>query len=234
MEELKDVILNVYSLTPAAAAASDETSRTGNFLTRLLPAMGMGAYHTEIVLDGYHYTFAAQAGIVKTSAANRGRPQYDGASFQQAIPLGSCGRLSRGEINTVLQRLGDQFFTPTAYHLVHRNCNHFTETLATALILYDDLIEHMDKAKRLATYPDWVNRLASTGGRLVSHDHDIVPCNVWQEAVKAVGADEKFDWNMQRSSSSNKKESKTKKAASNQKKELSDKQKAILEKIRKK
>ena len=226
MEELKDVVLNVYSLAPATAASEEQVSRAGNFLTaRLLPAMGLGAYHTEIVLDGYHYTFAANVGIVKTLA--RRLPPH--AAFQEAIPLGSC-RPQRGAINALIKRLGELYFTPTAYHLVHRNCNHFTETLATALILYDDLIEHMDKPKRLVTYPDWVNRLATTSRLVVSHDDDIVPCNVWQEAAKGVGADEKISWSME--SKGNKGVDK-KKSASNQKKDLSEKQKALLAKIRK-
>jgi len=228
MEELKDVVLNVYSLAPTSddQQAQQSSGRAGaGFLARLLPSVGMGAYHTEIVLDGYHYTFAANAGIVKTAAV-RVPPQ---ASFQESIPLGSC-RPPRNEINGIVKKLGDLYFTATAYHLVHRNCNHFTETFATALILHDDLIDNMEKPKKLKSYPEWINRLAGASSMVVSHDEDIVPCQVWLEAAKAVGADEKVGWSLQ---SKAKTTSKAASKTSNQKKELSEKQKAILAKIRK-
>jgi len=258
MEELKDVVLNVYSLSPTDAGSEPSSSlsssssqpastgRSSTFLARLLPAVGLGAYHTELVLDGHHYTFAANAGIVKTAAV---RLPVASASLQESIPLGACG-LPRGEINAVVKKLGELYFKPNAYHLVHRNCNHFTETLATALILYDDLIEsggggkkNKNKPQRLTTYPDWINRLASTSSLVVSHDEDIVPCRVWEEAAQAVGAGEKVGWGLDSSSSGQQQQrssSKTGKSffssssSSKKKKELSDKQKAILAKLRKK
>jgi hypothetical protein len=65
-------------------------------------------------------------------------------------------------------------FSETAYHLVHRNCNHFTETFATALLKYEDLMEGKPLLGRLNVYPVYVNRLATTGATFVGHDDDIV------------------------------------------------------------
>ena len=109
--------------------------------------------------------------------------------------------------------------------MVHRNCNHFTETFATAIILKDSLAE--PGTHKLKFYPDWINRLANTSKAVVGHDEDIVPCNPLEEARKAVGADQKVGWDFGHKDS--KKDSKRK---SSQKKELTEKQKAALAKIR--
>jgi PPPDE putative peptidase domain len=195
MEELKDVVLNVYTL----ATDSPELGRTVTFFSRMLPSLGMGAYHTSIELDGFHYTFAAGAGIIKTSARHNNQSVPLNAAFREAIALGSCrisSSKSGGGVAAIIKILGEKFFTPTSYHLVHRNCNHFTETFATALILADDLMApsaatnaSSPRRQRLATYPDWINRLASTGALVISHDDDIVPCDVWKEACLALGVD---------------------------------------------
>jgi hypothetical protein len=219
MEGAKDVILHVYALQPPA-----NSSGSGSFISRLLPAVGMGAYHTSLEVDGYRYTFAANAGIVKTMSRNEGVPS--GAVYKEAIELGSCC-CNRGEVNGILQKLGKDFHG-RSYHLVHRNCNHFTETLATAIILNEKL---MDKNQgRLKAYPEWINRLANTSGMVVSHDDDIVPCNVMAEARKATGADEKISWDFSKKESAASSSSKS--STKQSKKQLTEKQKAMLAKIK--
>lgn len=234
MEELKDVVLNVFTL----ATDGPEIGRSASFFSRILPSIGLGAYHTSLELDGYNYTFGAGAGIIKTSTRLQGVPPN--ATFKEAIPLGSCRPKNRGEIAAVVKALEERF-SSTAYHLVHRNCNHFTETLATALILHDELLHDSDngdggkaKKKRLCTYPDWVNRLAGTGAMVISHDADIVPCNVWSEASKAVGADTKIRWDFFKSKNSSPSPTSTTKAPPQRKKTLTEAQTKALEKIRKK
>ena len=118
--------------------------------------------------------------------------------------------------------------------VLHRNCNHFTETFATAIILQDTLSE--SGPAKLKTYPEWINRLANTSKMVISHDVDIVPCNVVEEARKAVGADQKVGWGFSNNNNSNAKSATTSnKWTSNgksTKKELTEKQKAALAKIR--
>ena len=233
MEVDKDVVLHVYKLLNDDATASrggGGGGGMGGFLSRLLPSMGMGAYHTSLEVDGYRYTFAANAGIIKTSSRNEGVPT--GANFQESIPLGANSLKNRGELTQVVKILGDEYFTSTAYHLVHRNCNHFTETLATAIILNRTLAEPNNCPSSLSTYPTWINRLANTSQNLIGHDEDIVSCNVLKEAKKAVGADEKVTWGL--SSSKKESSSSSRKVTASGKKELSEKQKAALAKIRKK
>ena len=214
MEGAKDVILHVYEL---------QSGNSGSFLSRVLPSIGMAPHHTSLEVDGYRYTFAANAGIVKTASRNEGVPT--GAAYKEAMPLGSCA-CNRGEISAILKKLGETFHG-TSYHLVHRNCNHFTETLATAIILNDKL---MDKNQgRLDTYPEWVNRLANTSKMVISHDEDIVPCDPLAEARKATGADEKIGWDLP---SAKEKASMTSSSKQSGKKPLTDKQKEILAKIK--
>lgn len=220
MEEAKDVVLHVYKLTAPEGAAS--------FFTKtLLPSLGMGTYHTSLEVDGYRYTYAANRGIIKTASHRDGLP--GNATFQESIALGgsSLRNTNRGAMNELMKKLGETF-QPNTYHLVHRNCNHFSETLATAIILYEKLADK--KVSRLAAYPEWVNRLANTGKMVVSHDADIVPCNVLQEARRAVGADDKVGWNFDGGGTSS--SSSTKTTSSRTKKELTPAQKAALAKIR--
>jgi len=52
----------------------------------------------------------------------------------------------------------------TSYHLIGRNCNHFTETLGTSLCTTDEIARGEEVFEGLKSYPPWVNRLARTGG----------------------------------------------------------------------
>jgi len=212
----KDVTLHVYQLAP---------SQGGSFMSRFLPGLGMGAYHTSLEIDGYRYTFAANAGIIKTLSRNEGLPE--GANFQESVTLGTTD-CSAEQLKDVLDRMATKFHN-TAYHLVHRNCNHFSETFATACCLYNELPDCKD-TKQLSTYPSFVNRLANTGRSVVGHDEDIVPTDVFQEASYAVRAQDRIGWDLESSKSSAPSKSKS----PQQKKQLTEKQKALLQKLRKK
>lgn len=216
----RDVVLHVYKLAP------EEGSNGSSFFSSFLPAIGLAAYHTSLELDGYRFTFGRQCGIIRTSSRKEGVPT--GATYQESIPLGSCP-LSRGELTVIMKKLAETF-TNTSYHLVHRNCNHFSETMATCVVLDWAHVDATNKNTRLDTYPHWINRLAKTGSVVVSHDEDIVPCNVLAEASKAAGADDKIKWDF-------KKQEKTKvqgPSKRHSKRTLTEAQKAALVKLRKK
>ncbi|CAB9502862.1 Desumoylating isopeptidase 2 [Seminavis robusta] len=233
MQVLQDVVLHVYELqAPADQQQQQQSSglRALSFFSQMLPSMGYGAYHTSLEVMDDRYTFAANAGIVKTRSSNEAVPP--GALYKEAIPLGACCVRSRGELHEIVTKLR-AVFAPNAYHLVHRNCNHFTETFATAIILQDALAEPGNH-HRLKTYPDWINRLANTSKMVVSHDEDIVPCNVLVEARNAVGANEKVGWEFSSKASTSSKRNSINSTAKSSKKELTEKQKAALAKIRNK
>ena len=176
----------------------------------------MGAYHTSLRVGSsgssdHHgspytttYSFVANRGIVQEKQTRNNNTMMtlpSHATFKEEIVLGSC-TCQRGEINEIVQLLSQHYFTSISYHLVHRNCNHFTETFAIALIYYQDFMEqknaisnsltttpgrpHQSNPKRLSTYPDWINRLANTGANVISHDTDIIPCHPYHEAFHAV------------------------------------------------
>jgi PPPDE putative peptidase domain len=275
-DELNDVILHVWKLPVGAGLdaaqnnnnnnRSASSSSWGGFLDRFLPNVGLGAYHTCLEYDHSFYTFSANVGVVKSSSnrqlgmpnAGQAQPTYEGT-----IPLGASAVTTRAQVQQIVQYLFTHYFHAHAYHLVHRNCNHFTETLATALIQRDKFLinlpknnnddsytssdtkkndEKLNAKLKLKSYPAHLNRLANTGGNLIGHDDDIVPCQVVAEARQAVlcGGLPSSQFSNSASSSSSSKQTASsssslfnnKKSSSNQKKELTEKQKAILAKIK--
>jgi len=71
----------------------------------------------------------------------------DPVGFRESIPVGRT-HLSRQEVDELCDRLGEEF-RGNQYHLLARNCNHFTDSLTRELT-----------GKRT---PGWVNRLAGCG-----------------------------------------------------------------------
>ena len=297
MEEVKDVILNVYTLsvppatdaqnaTTSSSSSSSSTNSSSNqqqqrshstsswssfFVSQMLPSMGLGAYHTSLRVGSNHdspytitYTFVANQGIVSSRSRSRNDAQQQQqqlpshATFKEEIVLGACS-CTRGQVQDILQRLSQYYFTKTSYHLVHRNCNHFTETFATALIHYPAFMNYHDSINSGGTitsprslvasnfYPDWINRLAHTGAIVVA-DADIRPCRApWDEAYHAVTNTKAFLEEDPAGSGGRRWGSVSSKILSGsksttiattkkkpEKKELTEAQKKLLEKIRKK
>lgn len=263
MEPIQEVRLHVYALTPeenltsGGGGGGGSNRNHGNAFLRMfsrtvLPMVGMGAYHTSLEIDGYVYVYAANVGITKTKLTSTTTPETmvppQMATYQESIFLGSSRR-TRAEIHDIFRNLQSNTFGAQSYHLVHRNCNHFTETFATALLLYDELILDYQQQQqspsfvsslRLKTYPTWINRLAYSSSSMIAHDIDIVPCQVITEAQLAIDARNKVTWafptttTTATSSSFPKQPKKKKNASSNAtKKQLTQAQRAALAKIRK-
>jgi PPPDE putative peptidase domain len=228
-QEVTDVILNVYKIHPSA-----EEERRTSFWVRSLSSVGLGLYHTSLSVPPYTYTFVANQGIVSTrgganSAAFAGTPNM---TFQEELRLGDV-KLPRDVLNKILQILKDDYFTPTSYHLVHRNCNHFTETLATVLLCHDTIDTTASSPRLSTTYPAYINRLAQTGAHVISHDEDIVPCLVAREALDVL-LRVKGGTTKPAASATAKGTGFFFKAPKETKKELTEQQKQLLAKIRKK
>lgn len=260
-ESIEDpVVLNIYQLEapdPDANAEQNQQQQQSSvgrgvvsFFSRILPRAGLGAYHTSLDVNGYCYTFGV-GGICKSTITNKATHVPTNGTFQESITLGSLsddivssggsggniGTIS-SRINECIKRLRETTFTPTSYHLLNRNCNHFTETLAMALMTnYRDLLgEKSDIA--IDTYPRYINRLARSGTAVMNHG-DV--CNVRKEARTAAGLDGKLSWDLTdkdtgtgTTSSSNLRLKKNEKAKKTQKKELTEKQKKLLAKLGKK
>lgn len=113
---------------------------------------GFGIYHTGIEISGVEYCFAggaeAGAGTGVQSQQPRATPAGSDWKFKESIELGSVA-IHYHEFERVLQELKDAFPANT-YDLIHRNCNHFTTTVAKRLNVH-------------GKYPGWINRAASWG-----------------------------------------------------------------------
>jgi len=123
---------------------------------------------------------------------------------------------------------------------MNRNCNHFTTTLAMALLHYDQMTDPQYHPT-LDKYPAWVNRLARTGTGLgcLNGEGVNVICNPEREARVAVGAEERVGWDLTKPGNGNAVSGATdsKKGSggsSSKKKELTEEQKKILAKLKKK
>jgi len=207
--------------TPYAGIAS--------FFCRILPSAGFGAYHTSIDVGSSTYAYAV-GGITKTSVTTKHRNLPPQATYIESIDLGyvsssttdSSSDIARN-VQKCLDYLRKQFFTTNGYHLAYRNCNHFTETLATALISSK---ANLVKKRSLNSYPGYINRLARTGSTVLDQDADKTEgttgiCDVMTEARAAMGIDDK-------TKIPKKTDEKPKRK---QKKELTEAQKKILAKI---
>ena len=245
---MENVVLNIYDLLPESSQnATQQTSQTSattqqqqssvsSFFSSLLAPCGFGAYHTTIDVRGFRFQFGAGFGIVRTNAGeNADSLRYvpPNGAYRKSIILGQTW-LEQGDINAVIQRMRDDKFKGENYHLANRNCNHFSETFATAIILGDALLEDNENSskQRLDKYPTWVNRLARTGTSMGIDDGNA--CNdIVAEARIAAGAKGKVGWNLSSSNASKNKNSNTSDKSKSQKKELTEKQKTMLAKLKK-
>lgn len=237
---IDNVILNVYDLIPdgnsnqQSQQQQQQPSALIGFFSNVLKPLGFGAYHTSIDVGGFRYSYGAGGGITRTSSPEGGGDNADSLRFvppngtyRESIILGQTW-LERGEINAIIQRMRDGKFSGDKYHMANRNCNHFSETFAMALILGNLLLEESDDSKiKLDTFPAWINRLARTGTAFGIDDGNV--CNVVAEARLAAGCKEKVGWSLNSSLDVQK----NSKASKSQKKELTESQKAALAKLKK-
>jgi len=133
------VILNVYSISDSVA----------------LPLIGLGMYHTGIAVYGKEFAFAGRHG-------HEG-PDGTGVYWTQpmrALPnlvashiVGST-RKSPSQVWQIVNALTVSWRRST-YHIFSRNCNHFTSTLASAIV------------ENPPDIPSYINRAAMLGGIFV-------------------------------------------------------------------
>jgi len=112
---------------------------------------GFGIYHSGMQIFNTEYTFAGGdfdgCGIQEQTP--KATPSGSQWIYSQTIDLGPSD-LSEAEVRSVLANIRSDF-PARKYDLLGRNCNHFTEILATRL--------NVNKS-----YPSWVNRAAKWGG----------------------------------------------------------------------
>lgn len=123
--------LNVYDLTP---------------LNNYLYWFGLGIFHSGIEAHGLEYGFGAHD--YRTSGVFEVEPKScPGFIFRRSVLLGTTN-LSRAEFRSFMEHLSGKYHGDT-YHLIAKNCNHFTEEVCMQLT-----------GKCI---PGWVNRMARLG-----------------------------------------------------------------------
>lgn len=123
--------LNVYDLTP---------------LNNYLYWFGLGIFHSGIEAHGLEYGFGAHE--YRTSGVFEVEPKScPGFIFRRSVLLGTTN-LSRAEFRSFMEHLSGKYHGDT-YHLIAKNCNHFTEEVCMQLT-----------GKCI---PGWVNRMARLG-----------------------------------------------------------------------
>lgn len=123
--------LNVYDLTP---------------INGYLYWFGLGIYHSAVEAHGVEYAFGAHdfssSGIFEVA------PQScPGFQFRRRIKLGTT-QLSSKDFKEFMKQIASEYSGNT-YHLMVKNCNHFSNDVSTRLTGY--------------SIPGWVNRLAKVG-----------------------------------------------------------------------
>lgn len=125
------LFLNVYDLTP---------------MNSYLYWFGLGIFHSGIEVHGLEYGFGAHD--YSTSGVFEVEPRScPGFIFRRSVAMGSTD-MSRAEFQSFMEHLAGKYHGDT-YHLIAKNCNHFTNEVCTRLA-----------GKPI---PGWVNRLARLG-----------------------------------------------------------------------
>ncbi|KAK8447076.1 hypothetical protein SEVIR_9G582700v4 [Setaria viridis] len=125
------VYLNIYDISP---------------LNHYLYWFGLGIFHSGIEVHGMEYGFGAHE--YPTSGVFQVEPKScPGFIFRRSVCVGTTD-LSRSQVRTCIEDLAEDYHGDT-YHLIVKNCNHFTA----------------DACQRLTgkPVPGWVNRLARLG-----------------------------------------------------------------------
>ncbi|KAE9608374.1 putative PPPDE putative peptidase domain-containing protein [Lupinus albus] len=125
------VVLNVYDLTP---------------LNNYLYWFGFGIFHSGIEVHGKEYGYGAHdfpaSGVFEVEPR-----KCPGFTYRCSINLGQVN-VPRSEFRTFIEKIVSEYHGDT-YHLIYKNCNHFTNDVSCRLT-----------GKRI---PGWVNRLAKIG-----------------------------------------------------------------------
>ncbi|XWS38625.1 hypothetical protein CRYUN_Cryun19dG0146700 [Craigia yunnanensis] len=140
--------LNVYDLTP---------------INNYLYLFGLGIFHSGIEVHDLEYGFGAHE--YPTSGVFEVEPRScPGFIFRRSVLLGSTN-MSRSEFRLFMEQLSQKYHGDT-YHLIAKNCNHFTDEVCMQLT-----------GKPI---PGWVNRLA----RLGSFCNCLLPESIQVTAVR--------------------------------------------------
>ncbi|KAG6476532.1 hypothetical protein ZIOFF_065774 [Zingiber officinale] len=123
--------LNIYDISP---------------VNKYLYYLGLGIFHSGIEAHGMEYGFGAHefsmSGVFEVEPKS-----CPGFIFRRSVWLGTTN-MCRSEFRLFIEDISEKYYGDT-YHLMDKNCNHFTDEVSMLLI-----------GKPI---PGWVNRLAKIG-----------------------------------------------------------------------
>ncbi|XP_027181226.1 deSI-like protein At4g17486 [Coffea eugenioides] len=124
---------------------------------------GLGIFHSGIEVHGLEYGYGAHeyptSGVFEVEPKN-----CPGFVFRRSVLLGSTD-MTRSEIQSFMEHLSSKYHGDN-YHLIAKNCNHFTDDVSMCLT-----------GKQI---PGWVNRLAHLG----SFFNCLLPESIQIQAVR--------------------------------------------------
>ncbi|KPA79082.1 hypothetical protein ABB37_05607 [Leptomonas pyrrhocoris] len=133
------ITLNVYSLLESNAKLSK---------------MGMGVYHTGVVVYGIEWGYGEVVENPNASGLFCVHPGQAAGTLYRTIRIGYTTR-SPMQVDTILHRLENEWRS-SEYHILHHNCNHFAQAFC-------DLLSTTEKLQ----VPAWCNRAARVGDRII-------------------------------------------------------------------
>uniref|UniRef100_A0A6B2L6K4 PPPDE domain-containing protein n=1 Tax=Arcella intermedia TaxID=1963864 RepID=A0A6B2L6K4_9EUKA len=120
-------------------------------------SFGFGAFHTAISAFGSEVSFGYPKGIYKC------RPKRaKGYLFRKSIPLGEID-ITSDQFKSLLQDMKPDYIG-TEYHILEKNCNHFTRDLCKRL--FDSVVQYPSYVNKLAKFATFMT-MASPTKRLV-------------------------------------------------------------------
>ncbi|VVB08238.1 unnamed protein product [Arabis nemorensis] len=145
---LTPVYLNVYDLTP---------------VNNYLYWFGLGIFHSGIEAHGFEYGYGAHE--YSSSGVFEVEPKScPGFIFRRSVLLGTTS-MSRSDFRSFMEKLSRKYHGDT-YHLIAKNCNHFTEEVCLQVT-----------GKPI---PGWINRMARVG----SFCNCILPESIQMSSVR--------------------------------------------------